>query len=233
MKSKLFMMSIFAVGICISSSLDPEFTETQEQSEVRKILSLIYPGDLNNADIIKDAIEKGLINVNAKNYPMEGYTPLTWVMSLKLADSSIDIAKSLIKAGADINEKNPDGYTPLHIAVKSFNDKGLNLLLDEPEIKIDALDIYGDTPLSLAVWLYSSGEIVKVIFERAMHQNKKLQLDEKRFDFNAPEDLLEIIEKLIQAGADANMQVCKSIKSLTQGIIDHKDRTKIQRILKV
>lgn len=64
-------------------------------------------------------------------------------------ENNLEKAKKAIEAGANVNAKDKDGDTPLHLAVR-FNDLGLVQLLlkngADPTIK----DMYGETPLDWA-----------------------------------------------------------------------------------
>jgi hypothetical protein len=67
-----------------------------------------------------------------------------------IAESPIDQIKSMISGGANVNEKNSLGWTPLHAAVRFANIEAVKLLL-ESNADINAKDNSGQTPLYAAV----------------------------------------------------------------------------------
>lgn len=70
---------------------------------------------------------------------MGGNTPLRLTVS-------IEVAKALLRAGADVNTANDDGLTPLHKAAYSYN-AGLAVLYLEHGATVDARSNKGITPL--------------------------------------------------------------------------------------
>ncbi|EAA05854.4 AGAP009521-PA, partial [Anopheles gambiae str. PEST] len=62
----------------------------------------------------------------------------------------VEMARDLIRAGAQINAKNRTGATPLHLAVQRGNVRLVQLLLDH-KCSIDELNYNGETPLIRAV----------------------------------------------------------------------------------
>ena len=56
----------------------------------------------------------------------------------------------LIQLGAELEARDNDGSTPLHVAVTSDYAASVKLLLDKCENTINAADKRGDTPLHLA-----------------------------------------------------------------------------------
>ncbi len=66
--------------------------------------------------------------------------------------ASFDVMKLLLDAGAEINSKNNDGRTPLHEAVSSWSSKTEEVkLLIARNADINAKDNSGETPLSSAI----------------------------------------------------------------------------------
>lgn len=65
------------------------------------------------------------------------------------ANGDIELAKSLIKQGTDVNARTKDLQTPLHYAVANNYPRVVGLLIQN-KADINAKNKYGDTPLSLA-----------------------------------------------------------------------------------
>ncbi len=61
---------------------------------------------------------------------------------------------ALLEAGADVNQKTPDGWTPLHIAVQNDDWQMAIVLLEQPGILVNAeTKMHGLTPLHMAIRL--------------------------------------------------------------------------------
>ncbi len=73
----------------------------------------------------------------------DGNTPL----HLACQTGSLEICEEILKKGCDINAKNKNGDTPLFIACKCCHFNILQLLINEPEIKISERNDNGDTIL--------------------------------------------------------------------------------------
>ncbi len=85
----------------------------------------------------------------AKQYGKDG---MTWLlMSLKNFDHRpLSIANALLKAGADVNAKTKEDYTPLHIAVQNHCSIEIIKLLLNFGADVNAKTKQGRTPLSFA-----------------------------------------------------------------------------------
>jgi ankyrin repeat protein len=80
-------------------------------------------------------------------------------------DESLAMVTALIEAGADVNSTHADyGYTALFWASAKGNKNSVNLLLAQPGIKLDVIDIDGDTAL-MAAAEHGHAEIVEMLFE--------------------------------------------------------------------
>lgn len=78
---------------------------------------------------------------------------------------TIEIVNTLIHAGADVNYKDKDSRSmALHHACFQANPEVVKLLLDQPKIELDPIDIDGRTPLMWAVEKGST-EIVKMLLD--------------------------------------------------------------------
>ena len=76
-------------------------------------------------------------------------------------DQALEMAKTLLNAGADANSKN-NGFTALHWAAYKNNKNLVTLLLEQRGIELNTLDNDRQTPLMLAVERGSS-EIVEML----------------------------------------------------------------------
>ncbi|MFC1841790.1 ankyrin repeat domain-containing protein [Candidatus Dependentiae bacterium] len=133
-------------------------------------------------EIIEFLIKKGA-NINAKNDL--GYTPVH-----RAADDAAQFKKyipaviQLLQHGADINIKNneiknKEGNTPLHTAVLLAGSEEhaftiIKLLVENPNININAENVCGCTPLKLARELNIAQEIIDYLIEHGAQENKNI-----------------------------------------------------------
>lgn len=100
-----------------------------------------------NGQVASYLIQKGL-SINDPN--QDGFTPLYYA----ILDGNDDVAKVLLDAGADPNDKESTaGATPLHFAVEKDNATIINHLLAKGA-DIEAIDEDEDTPLMRAAKEY-------------------------------------------------------------------------------
>lgn len=80
-------------------------------------------------------------------------------------DESLAMVTALIEAGADVNSRNADyGYTALFWASSKGNNNSAKLLLAQPGIKLDVINIDGDTAL-MAAAEHGHAEIVELLLK--------------------------------------------------------------------
>ena len=102
---------------------------------------------------------------------------------------SIDIIEFLVSMGADVNAKNNEDITPLHITafdnpdvniVKYLVSQGANVNATQ---KVDRNDDYGDTPLHDAAKNNTNPEVVRYLVSvRGVNVNLKNRASQTPFD---------------------------------------------------
>jgi ankyrin repeat protein len=124
--------------------------------------ALMWAADSNQAEIAQLLIAKGAdVNVRAvandwdaqiTSEPRAQYRPTGGFTALLYAARSgcTRCVRSILEAGADINRPNPDGITPLMIAIDNFRYDTARLLLDSGA-NPHTWDWWGRTPLYIAV----------------------------------------------------------------------------------
>ena len=120
-----------------------------------------------------------------KSLDTGGFTPLLYA-ARENCRQCVDV---LLEHGADINLPDPDGVSPLHIAIMNANwDLAKDFI--EAGADVDQWDIYGEAPLFTAVGLRS-------------------RTDGGRASIDPPNetDGLTIVRLLLERGANPNMQL--------------------------
>jgi len=131
-----------------------------------------------NVELVKVLISNGT-NVNAQ-WGDDGTAPLHIVVrnnSSKAKPAEIEIVKYLILQGkADVNIKETDGMTPLHVAACSGNMDFVEILISNGA-DINAKNIYGIangiTPLHCATGVGESVELAKFLISKGADVNAK------------------------------------------------------------
>ena len=145
---------------------------------------------------------KGLIALPATQVNLansKGETPLM----LAAIKGQVDIAKTLIARGADVNR---EGWTPLHYAVSAPSEDGADLkmvaLLIEHHAYIDAPSPNGTTPLMMAAQ-YGTRSAVQMLIKEGADPKVKNQQGLTATDFATRADRSEVVQWLAQAGGAA------------------------------
>lgn len=93
---------------------------------------------------------------------LNGTTPLHLAVKGKYAG----LVKLLLDQGADVNAQNQEGKAPLHLAVEgNLSLKTLQVLVRDPNVKLDIADNERVTPLSMAVAGLQSPEAVELLLK--------------------------------------------------------------------
>jgi ankyrin repeat protein len=95
--------------------------------------------DEPNLNLVRDLIVLGA-NVNWQDEENFNRTPLHWAVR----DRSVEIARMLIDAGADLNVQDKDGWTPLHWAAE-YNGADIVRMLIGAGANVNVQDEWGKT----------------------------------------------------------------------------------------
>jgi len=124
--------------------------------------------DVQCINIVQFLISKGA-NVEKGDTSDNDFPPL----HASCRTGNKDVAKLLIKAGADINKRDGNlGWTPLHWAAASGVTDVVNLLLER---KADVVKVKGVSPISIAQKEKGNPEIVKLIKQYAKTRKNNKQ----------------------------------------------------------
>jgi ankyrin repeat protein len=120
-----------------------------------------------------------------KSLDTGGFTPLLYAAR----ENCLECVHVLLANGADIDLPDPDGVSPLHVAIMNANwDLAKHFI--EAGANVDQWDIYGEAPLYTAVGSYT-------------------RKDGGRASIDPPNETegLTIVKMLLERGADPNMQL--------------------------
>jgi ankyrin repeat protein len=107
-----------------------------------------------------------------------------------------------IRAGADVNEAQPDGTRPIHWAVYRVDYELLDALIAK-KAKVEVANEFGSTPLAEAVKL-ADARMVKTLLDAGAGQEALNQDRETALMLAIKTGELPIVEMLIKAGAKVN-----------------------------
>lgn len=111
-------------------------------------------------------------------------------------------ALETIRAGADVNEAQPDGTRPIHWAVYRVDYEILDALIAR-KAKVDVTNEFGSTPLAEAAKL-ADARMVKTLLDAGAKPDTPNQDGETALMLAIKTGEPRIVEMLIQAGANVN-----------------------------
>ena len=107
-----------------------------------------------------------------------------------------------IRAGADVNEAQPDGTRPVHWAVYHVDHELLQALIAK-KAKLDVANEFGSTPLAEAAKL-ADATMVKMILDAGANPESPNQDGETALMVAIKTGELPVVELLVKAGANVN-----------------------------
>ncbi|MDV6248809.1 ankyrin repeat domain-containing protein [Wolbachia endosymbiont of Zaprionus taronus] len=115
---------------------------------------------------------------------------------------NIKVVGALIKGKAEINAKDNQERTPLHLSIQIGRTDVVNTLIDK-KAEINAKDRQGRTPLH---WAASKGgiEVVNALIEKGADVNAVNKYGDAPLRFAARDGHIDIVKALIQGGANVN-----------------------------
>jgi ankyrin repeat protein len=162
------------------------WANAQSQPEMVKLL-VRHGANVNARAIVRDWQRRVTAEGRPKNMNRGGFTPLLYAAR----EGCIECGKALLKGKADINLPDPDGLTPLNLALTNMRFDFAAMLI-EAGADVNKWDFYGRTPLYSAVDLntlprggrpdlpstdnLTGYDIAKMLLERGANPNIQLKL---------------------------------------------------------
>lgn len=136
---------------CIKTLLENKNVDINKKymwNTVTHLAAAFPPSEEKDSNKLNRSIITLLLNakpdVDLKN--LDGDTPI----HIAIKEKNIYFLENALHLSQDINFPNSEGYTPLHLASKVKFKEGIELLLKQSKIKVDALMIGKKTPLFFA-----------------------------------------------------------------------------------
>ncbi len=139
--------------------------------------------------------------VAAVALPMCAQSPKGSLATL-IQEGNRKAALAQIRAGADVNEAQPDGTRPIHWAVYKVDYELLDALIAK-KAKVDVANEFGSTPLGEAAKL-ADARMVKTLLDAGARPDNPNQDGETALMLAIKNGALPAVEMLIKAGANVN-----------------------------
>ncbi|XP_063916293.1 uncharacterized protein LOC135132214 [Zophobas morio] len=134
------------------------------------------------------------------------HNPLSTSLQLRaVIDNNIALLQALLDSGKSVNIKDQWGNTPLHVAVVKQKKKVFDYLLTLDDVRIDAANFEGFTPLMFAI-IYSHKYYALHLIEKGADLNVRNNAGSCALHFATRE--IHVAQVLIEKGADINAQNC-------------------------
>lgn len=122
------------------------------------------------------------------------------------------LVSSLIEQGADVNARDRNGDTPLHLASRSAEKMEIVSLLIEGGANINVQDEDGDTPLHDALFLLGNTELASFLIKRGADASIKNKNGQAPFHFNSFEKVARREAERIRIKEKEKQEVISQIR---------------------
>ncbi|XP_014203563.1 uncharacterized protein LOC106635888 [Copidosoma floridanum] len=185
---------------------------------------------LENVAEVQNMLQRNSNCVNDRNRKLQ--TPLHFVVSLSNVSSiyRLRIMQLLIEYGADVNARDDNLETALHLAVYYERVDEVKLLLEnhaDPNIEL----LFGETILGIVV-LKNVENILELLLEYGANPNIMNDENETPLDMAIRNRQINFVEKLAASGAKCNNIYKKLLKLCTQCSTPRYENYVIEYVLK-
>ena len=184
----------------------PEFWDDNYQADFPLFLAAEYGSTIIIDQLLNMAPIRDSVNyrdsVNFKRTALMGAA----------TNGNLEIVKKLRAAGADIELRDWNGSTALHIAILNNHTEIVQQLIDD-KANIDAADKEGNTALMLAA-KEGNIEIVEQLLTAKAHINMQDRIGWTALICAAQRGYPKIVQRLLQAGANPDIQTNIGITAL-------------------
>uniref|UniRef100_A0A182Q9K0 Ion transport domain-containing protein n=1 Tax=Anopheles farauti TaxID=69004 RepID=A0A182Q9K0_9DIPT len=198
---------LFRHGASVSNPLSSDFQPLNmaiRNRNIRLLELLLRRGvDVNSAplcfinavyarsrDIVRLLIARGAKHVNHRDEFCQT------ALHLCVESDEYEMARDLVRFGAQINAKNRSGMTPLHLAVQRGNVRLVQLLLDS-KCSVDELNYHGETPLIRAV-VSNNLALVKILLNNGASIERLRNSDPPVLLYLVQENHEQILDYLLE-----------------------------------
>ncbi|KAK2812422.1 hypothetical protein FQN50_001423 [Emmonsiellopsis sp. PD_5] len=143
------------------------------------------------------AIVRLLLENGQSAASINGFTP---ILNRAARSGTLPVMKILLENGADVNSKNFEGWTPLHVAADAGQDAAVTVLL-ENGADINSKDAYAQTPLRLATQ-NGYAAVVRTLLEMGADIEDGNREGETALIIAARFGHTSVVRLLLQHGAD-------------------------------
>lgn len=205
-----------------SGSIDSVFYSLCEKGDLVKLLAMIRRGVVPNVNSVHGALKwtplitatksghlhvvKYLLTEFKESIIVDKSDAEQWT-ALQRASfcSHYEIMLALMSAGADVNNGNSGGFTPLHNCAQKGFILGARLLLEHPNIEVNICNTSQATPLHLAVQ-NNQLAITRLLVQAGADVNARAANDLTPLHIATVNGFKEIIDFLLWRGGDATIK---------------------------
>jgi ankyrin repeat protein len=121
----------------------------------------------------------------------------------------IDVFRSLINAGADVNQSTVNGDTPLIAATKTDQLEIVNVLVSLPNVDLNTMNLQGFSALHMAC-INRNAELVRVLLAAGANVNISDESNNTPLHTASDYGNIDVVNALIAAGADVNASTVRT-----------------------
>lgn len=159
---------------------------------------LHYAAKAGHYDLVSNLL-KYKANINVENRYRN--TPLHYAAQ----EGYSSVVNLFVRCNADVNAQNHLEDTPLHYAAQKGNSWVVKILLNNPNIKVNARGLDGKAPLHYAAQ-GGHGKVVKSLIDHKAVVDARDDSNNTPLCYASRNDKLEVVEILISHNADVNAE---------------------------